>query len=149
MNDVVDLAHALEVYRVGALVLGAERVSAWRPRCERLRAVVDGVGILHSLTGGELIDVGLLADVLRAEDPSVDWAPLLHYLMARWDEVQDAIAARGPLLLACAEVLQLRDCLHDRLDDLLVARAGADTALERLREALDRFDAVAAGEVAA
>ncbi len=138
--DEVAVLYQRELYRTGGIVLGAEPISSWRPADPHLRTIVDGIDVLHGFTGKRLVDVGLLADLLRSDDDSVEWLPLLRYLMERWDDVQCFLARWSHAFAASAEVFRLSRALRTRVDRLERARAAAEKTLAELHAACDRFE---------
>lgn len=129
-----------EVLRTGALVLGAELPSSWRPVDPHLCTVVDALDVLVDLNGTHPVDVGDLADLLRADDASVEWGALLRYLMERWDEVQDFVSDWGTAVVLAREVVRRASLLRRRVDRLEHARAAAERELEALNAACDAFE---------
>lgn len=140
MNEAEQISYQRDVLRTGALVLGAERPASWRPRDPHLRSIVDALGVLADITGAAFVDLGDLLDVLRTEEEGVEWASLLHYVMERWDTLQDAIDRWGFALGAAREVHRRSVVLSRRVDRLEQARAAAVKALEELHSACDVYE---------
>ena len=139
-DDAALVLYQREVWRTGGIVLGAEPLSKWRPHDAHLRAIVDGVDILHDLTGAPLVDVGVLADLLRADDEAVEWASLLLYVMHRWDDVQEFLARWAHAALAAKDVFRFSKVLVHRVDRLERAREAAEKSIEALHAACDAFE---------
>ena len=116
--------YAEEAFRVGALMVGARSMSAWRPRDARLRAIVEAAEVVALSHGSP--DIGIVVDALREVDPHFAWSPLLHSALALFDRAADSMGRAERLATASLLV------------DGAVARCG--DAWDRLASASDDLD---------
>lgn len=132
-------AAAVEIdrHRVGALIIGAAPLSAWRPRDRQLAQIVDTIAVVVASAGTEHADAGLSFDVLRELDPDAPWASILDRLMTDYDARAAQIACVHARQLAERYVQERRAALDAAHDDLAVALERARDASAGLRRALD------------
>ena len=137
----VDTQRFAEYVRVGALILGAERIGVWRPMDDRLRVVV--VTLAEVVEGS--VDVRIVFDVLKEIDPQFAWSVMLHEAMAAYDRFAIAIDRAARLaeakLLVDAAVLRAGDAweaLAKSLDDLGRATTLASATATLVAQEVDR-----------
>ena len=135
--------YAEEAFRVGALIVGARPMTAWRPRDARLRAIVEAAELVAQSLGSP--DIGIVVDVLREVDPHFAWSPLIHSALALFERAVDSMGRAERLanaaLLVDAAVARCGDA-WDRLatasDDLDQALALAVATAKQIAREVDR-----------
>lgn len=127
----------LDLVRVGAIVLGAERPSAWRPADPHLASIVTAVVHVARRDGTAVVDVGEVADVLRAIDPTAAWPTILGQAMHAYDAALD----RAAPMIAMALARRAEDELHAALARREAAQRDAEHAYDLLTRALDLAEA--------
>ena len=137
--------YSAALYRVGAILVGAEKVSLWRPYDERLRALVCAIDAVRRDSDVWPIDVGAVAAELHGSDPTWPWCDLISAALSRWDDVHETVDQRGPSEELYLLVLLARDALDKRLDRMLDARADARRAYETLHRACELYESSVGG----